>query len=313
MSRSARQLALSVAVVAVAASVLALRRSHALQSPAGSPSPGREDAYRANNIGVAHLEQYDFAAAAAAFRQALHIDRDLGIARLNLGIALFYGGDADAARREIEAVRPSLADRPQPDYLLGLIARNQNRTDDALEAFARVQRMDPSDPGAAVNLGQLYLEQRKYPQALDSFRTAMAAEPYNATAAYGLATAMIRTGDAARGRTATDGFQRLRTTKYATTYSQTYLEQGRYAEAIASTGAEPELVDERMPDVTFADATVALAGSRGIAPRNATGPDAQSSTAAALADLDGDGDLDLVDSSSSGLHVYRNDRGRFSE
>ena len=311
MTRTVRQLALSAAVVAAAASI-ALHRSHALQS-GGPPSPRRENAYRANNIGVAHLEQYDFAAGAAAFRQALQIDPDLAIARLNLGIALFYGGDADAARREIEAARPLLPDRPQPDYVLGLIARVQNRTDDAIDAFARVQRMDPSDPGAAVSLGQLYLEQRKYPQALDSFRTAMAAEPYNATAAYGLATAMIRTGDAARGRTAMDDFQRLRATKYATTYSQTYLEQGHYAEAIASTGAEPELVDERLPDVTFADATSAIVERAGSAPANQTGADPDSSPAVALADIDGDGDLDLVDSSSGGVHVYRNNRGRLTD
>ena len=37
------------------------------------------------------------------------------------------------------------------------------------------------------------------------------------------------------------------------TFSQAYLEQGRYAEAIASTGAEPGLVSEAVPDVTFAD------------------------------------------------------------
>ena len=49
----------------------------------------REDAYRQNNVGVAHLERYDFAAATGAFRKALEIDRNLSIARLNLAIALF--------------------------------------------------------------------------------------------------------------------------------------------------------------------------------------------------------------------------------
>ena len=38
-------------------------------------------------------------------------------------------------------------------------------------------------------------------------------------------------------------FQKLSESSYAITYSQTYLDQGRYAEAIASTGAEAPLVD----------------------------------------------------------------------
>ena len=74
----------------------------------------RESAYRANNIGVARLEQYDFAAAIAAFRGALEIDPALALARLNLGIALFYGGEPEAARKELEAAKTALPDRPQP-------------------------------------------------------------------------------------------------------------------------------------------------------------------------------------------------------
>ena len=124
------------------------------QAPVPPPSvAAREDSYRANNIGVARLEQYDFAAATAAFRRALEIDRTLALARLNLGIALVYAGEPDAARKELEAVRAALPDRPQADYVLGLIARAADRTDDAVESFTRVRALDLSDVGAAINLG----------------------------------------------------------------------------------------------------------------------------------------------------------------
>ena len=244
----------------------------------------RENAYRANNIGVARLEQYDFPAAIAAFRRALEIDPALSLARLNLGIALFYGGEPEAARKELEAAKTALPDRPQPDYVLGLIARAADRTDDAVSAFTRVRELDPADVGAAINLGQLLVQQRRFDEAIKLLRPAVEAEPFNATAAYGLATALVRSGATDEGRAAMDKFQKLRESGYAVTFSQAYLEQGRYAEAIASTGAEAGLVNDAMPDVRFVDL-----GSV------ATYPAAADPGGLTLADLDGDGDVDLVD------------------
>ena len=174
--------------------------------------------------------------------------------------------------------------------MLGLIARAADRTDDAVSAFTRVRELDPADVGAAINLGQLLVQQRRFDEAIKLLRPAVEAEPFNATAAYGLATALVRSGAADEGRAAMDQFQKLRESGYAVTFSQAYLEQGRYAEAIASTGAEAGLVNDAMPDVRFVDL-----GSV------ATYPAAADPGGLTLADLDGDGDLDLVDAGASGL------------
>jgi len=267
----------------------------------GTQGPPREDAYRHNNVGVAYLEQYNFDAAASSFRTAIERDASLAIARLNLGLALFYGGQADAAAGELERARQALPDRPQADYVLGLIARAANRPDDAFAAFTRAQKIDATDAGIAINLGQLHLQQRRYAEALASFRIAEAAEPYNATATYGLATALIRSGAADEGKTVMARFEKLRESAYATTYSQAYLEQGRYAEAIASTGAEPGLVDEGTPDVGFSNATTDTFAA----------PPAKGG-AVALFDMDADGDLDLAVGGDS-LRLYRNDQGRLMD
>jgi tetratricopeptide (TPR) repeat protein len=260
----------------------------------------REEAYRANNVGVARLEQADFGAAVTAFQRALEIDPALAIARLNLGIALFNAGDREKARVELEQARPLLPDVPHADYMLGLIARADNRQDDAMEALRRVLKVDPGDPGANVNLGQIHLQRQQYAEALELFRAAAKSEPYNATAAYGLATALVRSGSA-EGRAAMDHFQKLRENGYATTFSQLYLEQGRYAEGIASTGAEPGLVSEETPAVSFSDATASSLPPGDL-------PD---SGAMSLVDLDGDGDLDLLGAGPKGPRFYRNAKGRF--
>src|SRR4051812_10368349 len=71
-----------------------------------------EDAYRANNLGVAHLEQFDYKEAAASFRRALALSPQLKMARVNLAIALFNLQDADA-RKEAEAAAASEPNSPQ--------------------------------------------------------------------------------------------------------------------------------------------------------------------------------------------------------
>ena len=299
-----RPLALLIAAAGMAAALtVTMPAQPALDRLVGA----RENAYRANNIGVTRLEQFDFAAAAAEFRRALEADPRLAIARLNLGIALFYASDPDGAEREIVAARPDLPEAPQPDYMLGLIARSTGRMEEAIAAFARAQRMDPADPGTAVNLGQLYRQERKHQEAIAEFRRALDVAPYNATAAYGLANSLLLAGRGDEGREAMAHFERLSASSYATTYSQTYLEQGRYAEAIASTGAEPALVNTAIPDVRFSDATAMLPAS-GRAPA-----DEPAAGGVTLVDLDRDGDLDLVASGARGMRAFRNGAGRFAD
>ncbi len=215
----------------------------------------REEAYRANNIGVAQLEQFNYKEGAEAFRRALALDPQLKIAQINLAIALFNLQDIEAALPAAQTAVKNSPESLQPVYILGLIAKNQNRADDAVAAFKRVLAIDREDVGANVNLGQIYAQQRKYPEAVAVFRAAFAAEPYNATALYNLATALLRNNAREEGQQLMTRFQTLRQTGAATNIGQNYLEQGRYAEAIVSTGAENDLVDRRTPNVNFVDAT----------------------------------------------------------
>ena len=287
--------AVALATVAIAA------RQPAAPVAASARAADPDAAYRENNLGVAELEQYNYEAAVAAFRRALAIDAGNRLARINLAIALLYVPDPVEARKEATIAAERWPDAPQPHYVLGLLARAENRAADAESAFSRVLAIDPADLGARVNLGQLYLQQRKYDEAADLFRAAVASEPYNATAAYNLGVALTRGGRADDGAAAMARFQELRASGYSTTFSNVYLEQGRYAEAVVSTGAEADLVDREVPAVSFAmgptvGAAAALPGG-GATTVTATGTDAllgQLDPALCLADLDVDGDLDLI-------------------
>ena len=74
-----------------------------------SKPDNREEAYRANNIGVALLEQFKPKDAADSFRRALQLEPGLAIARINLGIALFNMPDLPAAQKELQAAIASSA------------------------------------------------------------------------------------------------------------------------------------------------------------------------------------------------------------
>ncbi|PYS72788.1 MAG: hypothetical protein DMF69_06765 [Acidobacteria bacterium] len=90
------------------------------QTPAGERS--REDAYRANNLGVALLEQFKYKEAADAFRRSLQLQPKLALAQINLSIALYNLPDLPGAQREAQSAIALAPNAPQPHYILGLLA-----------------------------------------------------------------------------------------------------------------------------------------------------------------------------------------------
>ena len=282
------------AALALVASALALA--------AGTPSSRekREQAYRANNRGVALLEQFKAADAVAAFREALSLEPDLPLARVNLAIGLLNVPDLPGAEREARAAVQAQPDSLTARYVLGLAARGLDHADDAKAAFRVVIARDPADVGAQVNLGQMLMQDRAYPEAIAALRAALEAQPYNATAAYNLGLALNRSGQSDEGQKMLERFRALRESGAATLIGQSYPEQGRYAEAAASTGAEADLVDPATPPARFVDAAARL------------GEAAKPGGRPLAFDADGDGDLDLLDVGPAGLRAWRNDGGRLT-
>ncbi len=306
----------------------------AKENDSASQFAKREEAYRANNLGVALLERYKPKEAAESFTRALQIRPDLLLARINLSIALYYLPDADGARREAEKALAQDGNAPQPHYLLGLIARAQNRFDDALAEFREVLKIDPADVATNVNVGQIYVQQKKYTEAINAFRAAIAAEAYNQTALYNLGILLVRTGQKEEGQRLLQKFQQFRQNGAGTTIGANYLEGGRYAEAVISTGIERDLVDKKTPDVTFVDATEsfmppqARKAGRNQTPRtlyklpslieadkfNEQKRDELVRAFAGgvmLFDFDGDGTLDLLDLGPDAPRLYQNVGGKF--
>ncbi len=110
--------------------------------------------------GVELEESGDVDGAIDAYRHALRIDADPEIA-FNLGNALYGQGDRHGARAE----------------------------------FERAVELDPEYVEAWNNLGSLYVEEERYPEAIAVYRNALEIAPDYPDANYNLAEALLAVGD----------------------------------------------------------------------------------------------------------------------
>ena len=191
----------------------------------------RAEAAKLNNLGVAMMNQQLMEKAVAKFDAAYALDPSLAVAALNKGIALLNQQklpEAEDALKQAETKDPK---NPRVWYNLGLVHRGEGKTAEAIADFQHVLEIDPNDPDVYYFLGTFYSQEQDYPKAVDAFQHALKIQPLHASAEFGLARALQRSGKTDEARVHLKRFEYLTHNKISAPITLTYGEQGRYSVA----------------------------------------------------------------------------------
>ena len=126
------------------------------------------------------------------------IDRSAWLRRWEISL---YGGTSD----QLKSLDSAIAGRPggvDPIIARGNFFATQNQIDLAIADYRAALKIDPQNPRALYNTGQLRLIQKRYGEAEKNFRAALARAdsdaPLAARVHYGLALCLLNHGSAAR-------------------------------------------------------------------------------------------------------------------
>ena len=257
----------------------------------------RTAAAKLNNLGVAYMNQQRMDKAVEEFDQALKADPGLTVAELNKGIALLNLQKLPEAAAALNAAAAKDPSNPRVWYNLGLLRRSEGKPAEAIEAFQRVLKIDPNDPDTHYFLGAMYSQQQEFPKAIAEFEVALRLNPLHASAQFGLARALQRSGNGEAAREHLQTFDHLTKTNLSSPMTLVYGEQGRYSTAQEAITQEPK-VGPMIP-VTFVAQPIGHA--TGSSPEVRT---ANAGGGICMLDINGDGHPDLV-VMSDGEHAIR--------
>jgi len=205
------------------------------------PSLPPAEAIRHNNLGVALMDagvkdpKY-FAEAIKEFQAASQIFPAYRTARINLGMAFYYAGQADQASSTLEVLAREVPESLHVHYMLGLLKEMEGRFQEARQHFGIVTRQDPQDPNGWYHLGQCLSKEKQYLQAIEPFRKAAQLVPYQRRMRYNLYMALNRAGEKAEAQIELDRFRQLQTSNIRVAEApksvMEYLKQGKYAEVM---------------------------------------------------------------------------------
>ena len=172
--------------------------------PKGAPLPApktvveKADWQRWNDYGIGLFLQGDFKGATAAWEKVTEADPGNPDGWVNLGRVAVQEGDMERARVVLDkalAINPKLA---RANYFYARVLRSDGDYDGAAARLQKVAEQYPKDRVVRNDLGRTYFLARKYPEAIEQLKLAIAVDPEDLQANYNLMLAYKGMGDTAK-------------------------------------------------------------------------------------------------------------------
>jgi Flp pilus assembly protein TadD len=152
------------------------------------------DWMRWNNLGIAYLDQLQYADALHAFEQVIKLRPDYADGHINIGLTYIEWEKYSAARSGLEQALALSPNNARALYYLALVERREGHFDEEVADLQRVVIQYPQARDPRRELGIAYYQRHSYEEAVEQFEALQKIDPDDLAAHYNLAVLYRRMG-----------------------------------------------------------------------------------------------------------------------
>ena len=173
-------------------------RTRTLNIGPNAPTPAgpkdNPDWMRWNNLGIAYLDQLQYADAMQAFSEVVKLRPDYADGYINIGLTNISWEKYHSARASLEKSLALTPNNARALYYLALVERREGNCDAEIADLQEVVRQYPQSRDARRELGISFYQQHRPEEARTQFEALQAIDPDDVTAHYNLAILYGRLG-----------------------------------------------------------------------------------------------------------------------
>jgi tetratricopeptide (TPR) repeat protein len=163
------------------------------------PDSSKPEALQAEDDARKSIQARDSASAITALKQAVSLDSNFSRAWIELGWTYSATGDKTSALNALQKAVDADPTQIVPYKTLGLYYTFLGNRNDAIATWEKLKDLAPDDPDIALNLGGLYMAEKRYPEAASLFDAAASANPADAYAQLRLGMVRLRSHNTDQG------------------------------------------------------------------------------------------------------------------
>jgi hypothetical protein len=189
-----------------------------------APDPAdNADWMRWNNLGIALLDQFQYAESVAAFTEVVKLRHDYVDGYTNVGLTEIVWEKYESARTAIRKALTLDPNSARALYYDGLLQRRAGNTQQEIADFRKVVEMFPQSRDARRELGITYYQQKDEHAALEQFEALQKIDPDDLVAHYNLSILYRRMGQSEKAAEQQAMFVDKKVDPGAPTYSLNFL------------------------------------------------------------------------------------------